>query len=115
VVSDLLQAPNATLQAAHPAAGLPRLQSEVFGSVTMGYGDLFIAAVLGAVLAANRRTKRLAALITLTIAALFDLLFLVVNELPATVPVALALIVIEVCRRRPGLDEPPTCADTVST
>jgi len=46
VVSDLLQAPNATLVAAHPAAGLPQLQSEIFGSVSMGYGDLFVAGLL---------------------------------------------------------------------
>jgi hypothetical protein len=99
VVTDLLQAPNAALVAAHPAAGLPRLQSEIFGSVTMGYGDLFIAAVFGAVLAADRRRQRLGALATFAIAAVFDLLFLVVNELPATVPVALALIALELWRR----------------
>jgi hypothetical protein len=95
VISDLLQAPNATLIAAHPAAGLPRLQSELFGTVSMGYGDLFVAAVFGAVLAADRRLQQLGALTTLAIAALFDLLFLVLNELPATVPVALALIAVE--------------------
>src|ERR1700730_102694 len=100
VVSDLLQAPNATLTAAHPGAGLPRLQTEVFGSVAMGYGDLFIAAVLGAVLARERHWQLIAALVTFAIAAVFDLLFLVVNELPATVPVALALIVTELWRRR---------------
>ncbi len=99
VASDLLQAPNATLSAAKPGAGLPRLQSEVFGSVSMGYGDLFIAGVFGAVLAHDRRLQRFGALITLVIAALFDLLFLVINELPATVPVALALIVIEIWGR----------------
>jgi hypothetical protein len=99
VVSDLLQAPNATLVAAHPAAGLPRLQTEIFGSVSMGYGDLFVAGVLGAVLAANVRVQRVGALLTLAIAAVFDLLFLVVSELPATVPVALALIVVEVGNR----------------
>ena len=103
VLSDLLQAPNATLVAAHPAAGLPRLQSALFGSVSMGYGDLFIAAVLGALLARERSSQRIGALLTLVIAALFDLLFLLVDELPATVPVALALIVIELWRRRePG-------------
>lgn len=99
VVSDLLQAPNATLIAAHPAAGLPRLQSEIFGSVSMGYGDLFVAALLGAVLAADARRQRRAALLTFVLAAAFDLLFLVINELPATVPVALALIVMEVSQR----------------
>ena len=92
VVSDLLQAPNATLVAAHPAAGLPQLQSEIFGSVSMGYGDLFVAALLGAVLASDRRRQVRAALLTLVIAALFDLLFLTLAELPATVPVALALL-----------------------
>jgi len=93
VISDLLQAPNATLVAAHPAGGLPRLQSEIFGSVTMGYGDLFVAALLGAALAKRRRRQLRAAALTLVLAALFDLLFLVISEVPATVPVALALLV----------------------
>jgi hypothetical protein len=95
VVSDLLQTPNATLIAAHPPAGLPRLQTEIFGTVSMGYGDLFVAGLLGAVLAGRASVQRGAAVLTLAIAAVFDLLFLVVDELPATVPVALALIVIE--------------------
>jgi hypothetical protein len=99
VVADLLQAPNASLIAAHPGAGLPRLQTEVFGSVTMGYGDLFVAALLGAVLASDRRRQLIAAGLTLVLAGLFDLLFLTVNELPATVPVALALIVLEIWDR----------------
>jgi hypothetical protein len=99
VISDLLQSPNATLAAAHPAAGLPQLQSEIFGTVTMGYGDLFVAALLGAVLASNHRRQLQAALLTLVIASLFDLLFLTVNELPATVPVAIALIVLELAPR----------------
>jgi hypothetical protein len=42
------------------------------------------------------RVQRAAALLTLVIAALFDLLFLVVDNLPATVPVALALLIVEV-------------------
>jgi hypothetical protein len=95
VVSDLLQAPNNALIAAHPVAGLPRLQSEIFGSVTLGYGDLFVAALLGAVLADQVRRQRAGALLTLVFAAAFDLLFFVLSELPATVPVALALIALE--------------------
>jgi hypothetical protein len=95
VVSDLLQAPNATLVAAAPGGGLPQLQSELFGSVSLGYGDLFVAALLGAVLAADRRRQWGTALLTLVLAALFDLLFFAVSELPATVPVALALLVEE--------------------
>jgi hypothetical protein len=95
VVSDLLQAPNSTLVAAHPPAGLPRLQTEIFGSVSMGYGDLFVAGLLGAVLASDAGLQLRAAVLTLAIAAVFDLLFLVVAELPATVPVALTVILIE--------------------
>ena len=108
VASDLLQSPNATLVAAHPAGGLPQLQSELFGTVSMGYGDLFVAALLGAVLASNRRRQLSAAVLTFALAAVFDLLFLTVSELPATVPVAAALIVLEVrewvsAARRPRL------------
>jgi hypothetical protein len=92
VISDLLQAPNAALVAAHPPAGLPRLQTEIFGTVVMGYGDMFVAALLGAALAHDRRRQLRAALLTFAIAGCFDLLFLVLSELPATVPVALALL-----------------------
>ena len=100
VASDLLQTPNATLTLAvplpHSGLHLPQLQSEQFGSVLFGYGDLFVAGLLGAVLAREGRPQWLVALLTLFLAGLFDLLFFVVNELPATVPVAAAVIVVEV-------------------
>jgi hypothetical protein len=99
VITDLLQSPNAALAAAHPPAGLPQLQAEVFGTVSMGYGDLFVAALLGAVFAAQWRRQWQAAVLTLVIASLFDLLFLTISELPATVPVALALVTMEVAQR----------------
>jgi hypothetical protein len=108
VVSDLLQRPNNALNAAHPAAGLPRLQSAVFGSAVMGYGDLFVAALLGALLAVTvgRSTQTRAAALTALLALGFDLLFFVVEELPATVPVALTLIVVVLARRwRPSRRE----------
>jgi hypothetical protein len=103
VVSDLLQTPNSVLVGAAPAAGLPQLQSVLFGSVSLGYGDLFVAALLGAVLADSLRRQSGAALLTFVLAALFDLLFFVVKELPATVPVAVAVIVIEIWDRRQAL------------
>ncbi len=96
VSSDLLQHPNNVLVAAAPGGGLPQLQSETFGSVNMGYGDMFVAGLLGAAFAHDRRLQFSAAGLTLVCAGLFDLLFLVVNELPATVPVALALIAIQI-------------------
>src|SRR6202041_3582783 len=98
-----LQTPNAVLVGAAPAAGLPQLQSVLFGSVSLGYGDLFVAALLGAVLADSLRRQSGAALLTFVLAALFDLLFFVVKELPATVPVAVAVIVIEIWDRRRAL------------
>jgi len=103
VVSDLLRKPSNALNAAHPAAGLPRLQSAVFGSAVMGYGDLFIAAALGALLAstAGRSVQRRAAALTALLALCFDVLFFLVDELPATVPVALTLIVLA-ARNRPA-------------
>jgi hypothetical protein len=67
--------------------------------VSLGYGDLFVAALLGAVLANDRRRQWSTAVLTLVLAGLFDLLFLVLHELPATVPVALALIVEEAWTR----------------
>jgi hypothetical protein len=100
VVSDLLQRPNAELVGAAPVAGLPQLQSVLFGSVSFGYGDLFVAALLGAALAGSLRRQGAAALLTFALAAVFDLLFLVVSELPATVPVAIAVIALEVWDRR---------------
>jgi hypothetical protein len=102
VVSDLLQRPNNALIAAHPAAGLPRLQSAVLGSAVMGYGDLFIAGVLGGLLAVSmgRSLQLRGAVLTAGLSLVFDLLFLLVSELPATVPVAIALIVLLLLRRR---------------
>lgn len=101
VVSDLLQRPNNALNAAHPVANLPQLQSAVFGSAVMGYGDLFIAGVLGGLLAATvgRSLQLRAAALTAILALGFDLLFFLVDELPATVPVALALIAMLITRR----------------
>jgi drug/metabolite transporter superfamily protein YnfA len=102
VASELLQRPNNALNAARPVAGLPQLQSAVFGSAVMGYGDLFIAGALGGLLALEfgRATQLRAAVLTAALALASDLLFFVLDELPATVPVALALVVVLLRRRR---------------
>lgn len=95
VFSGGLEQPNNALNAAVPAADLPRLQFVQFGLASMGYGDVFVAGVLGAVLAAegaSRRRQVVAALSTFAISLVFDLLFHVVDTLPATVPVAIALL-----------------------
>lgn len=115
VSSDLLQGPNAVLNAAAPTAGLPRLQAVHFGSALMGFGDLFVAALVGCLLAADGRARGrdgcerpvasgrwgspdrqlLCAVLVAVLALAFDLLFFAVDELPSTVPVAAALALIQ--------------------
>jgi hypothetical protein len=105
MVVHVLQPADALVRITQPGAGLPELQSTVFGSAVVGFGDFFIAALFGAFLAARRRRQLPAALITFVFALSFDLLFLVAHSLPATVPVAAALIVVEArgrLRRRPS-------------
>jgi hypothetical protein len=98
VATELLQGPNAVLTAAAPA-GLPRLQAIHFGSALMGFGDLFVAALLGCLLATARR-QLCAAMLVAVLALAFDLLFFAVDTLPATVPVALALALVDLGERR---------------
>jgi hypothetical protein len=94
VAAELLQGPNAVLTAAAPA-GLPRLQVIHFGDAVMGFGDLFVAATLGCLLAASRRRQLRAAALVAILALAFDLLFFALDTLPATVPVAVALWLVD--------------------
>ena len=73
----------------------------------MGYGDVFVAGVLGGVLAAEApsvagRDPRVRALRAVGFLFLLDS----INTLPATVPIAAALLFVEahswITRRRPG-------------
>ena len=95
VFGNQLQGPNATLNAAAPIPGAPQLQYLDIHSASMGYGDVFVAGVLGGILAAERRGQRLAGLLVFVLGALWDLLFLHFDTLPATVPVAVALVLLE--------------------
>lgn len=106
VGTELLQPASDLLNAAAPPAQLPQLQRALFGDAVIGYGDLFVAGVFGAIVAAEAAADRLGgapwrwALAVLALGLAFDLLFLVVDVLPATVPVALALLLREWTRRR---------------
>jgi hypothetical protein len=107
VTADLLQGPNAVLSVAAPAADLPRLQSVHFGAAQMGFGDLFVAAVVGCLLAnpadgpirqghldVSAHRQWVGAGLVAGLALGFDLLFFAVDTLPATVPVAMALALV---------------------
>jgi hypothetical protein len=98
IASNLLQAPNSVLNAAAPAADLPRLQFASFGSAVMGFGDLFIAATLGALLASDRRLQLRGAALAAVICPAFDLLFFWIDQTPATVPIAMTLACLELIR-----------------
>ena len=66
----------------------------------MGFGDVFIAATLGSLLAAERRWQLRGALVLAFLGCAFDLLFFTLDTLPATVPTALTLATLELWRRR---------------
>src|ERR1700761_71304 len=100
VFTELLQEPNSVLNAAAPAADLPKLQLVSWGSALMGFGDIFIAAVLGALLARDRTLQLRGALLAATLCCAWDLLFFAIKTTPATVPVALTLLTLELVGRR---------------
>jgi hypothetical protein len=99
VFSGRLQAPNAALIAASPGLGLPRLQSLAFDGASLGYGDVFAAAVLGGILAAERMPRVAAAVALVAVSIAWDQLFLVYEVLPATIPPAVVLLLVEGLRR----------------
>jgi hypothetical protein len=92
VFSNGIDQPNATLNAAIPAEGLPQLQYAALGGASLGFGDFFVAGVAGAVVAADGLPAARTALLTLACSLVFGLLFWVTDTLPATVPVAIALM-----------------------
>jgi hypothetical protein len=101
VFSNQLQGPNSILDAAAPGGGLPQLQALAFGHAGLGYGDVFAAAVVGGVLAIERKPQLAAALAMLAVTLAWDQLFLVYNVLPATVPPAIVLLATWVGNRAP--------------
>lgn len=96
VAAEILQGPSGVLSAADPG-GLPRLQVLEFGSARMGFGDAFVAATAGCLLAGSRQLAGAALVAALALG--FDLLFFAFDTLPATVPVAVALALARPTRR----------------
>jgi hypothetical protein len=95
VASGFLGPATLALNSAGVTESLPQLQRVQLGPLTMGYADLFLPALVGALLATRARTRHWVALLTLCFALAAGSIFLVADRLPATVPVALALLVVE--------------------
>jgi hypothetical protein len=100
VFTNRLQPSNAVLVSAVPAPGLPQLQSSSFGFAGLGYGDYFVAGLVGGVLAAQRGPQVQAALAMLVVSLAWDQLFLVNDVLPATIPPAIVLLATELLALR---------------
>lgn len=111
IAAELLQGPSGVLNAAAPA-GLPRLQVLELGSARMGFGDAFVAALVGCLLAQpaerpdpvarrpfSAHRQWVGAGLVAVLGLGFDLLFFWLDTLPATVPVALALALTRPTRR----------------
>jgi hypothetical protein len=92
IFGDFFGEENATFNAAVPAEGLPRLQVAHIGDVSTDYGDYFVSALVGGILAAEGRPQLLAGIATFVAMEAFNQLFLVVDSLPNTVPPALVML-----------------------
>jgi hypothetical protein len=95
IFGDVFGEQNAMFNAAAPPAGLPRLQVADIGDVSTDYGDYFVAALVGGILAADRRPQVAAAIATFVAAQSWNQLFLVVDSLPGTIPPALVMLAFE--------------------
>ena len=89
----------ATFDAAAPAAGLPQLHVADIGDVSTDYGDFFVAGLVGAILAAERRSQVAAAIATLATAQVYNQLLLVTDSISETAPPALVLLAFEAWHR----------------
>lgn len=87
----LVEASRAISHAAPPIVPQLQLQRVVIDGASMEYADLFLAAALGAILAAESRDRGFAALVVAAVAMSMAAFLLVTNVIPATVPVAAGL------------------------
>jgi hypothetical protein len=100
--------------ATHRFAG-PSFDHVALGSVAIDYPDLVLAAVLGAVLAADRCVQRRAAVLLTGLAGLYGLLLTVITIVPATVPIALTYLLMRPWRApQPRVERLPSALPEVA-
>ncbi len=88
------------LAAAAPPKGLPGLQQLELLGASMGWGDVYLAALVGAIVAVSVRATVAATAATAIAGLLLGLLFGTLDLLPATVPPTVGLLVAGVVERR---------------
>jgi hypothetical protein len=99
VVSETVQPAAQALAVAKPPGGLPRLQQAMYAGASLGWGDVFLAALLGVIVARVGGRAALATAVTFVAAVLWGFTFRVWETIPATVPVCAALVVVGVAER----------------
>lgn len=80
----------------------PRFTGARVGGTTLGYPDLFLAALVGTSLA-TRREQRLGAVVLGVLVLAYDSMLAPGTMLPATVPIAVAWVAVLALRRTPPL------------
>jgi hypothetical protein len=92
ILSHDLQPVADAIARSQPSAGLPRLQEARWAGASMGWGDVYLAALLGTLTADRLRRNLLAASLVAVAAVAHGFLFLVLDTIPATIPVAAGLL-----------------------
>lgn len=92
VLTIQVQPVSTALANAVPPRGLPALQQFEMVGASMGWGDAYLAALVGAIVAVSVRATVVATIITAVAGLSLGLFFNVLDLLPATVPAALGLI-----------------------
>lgn len=100
ILNQDLQPVAEALSRAVPPRGLPRLQEARFAGASMGWGDVYLAALLGVLTGARLRRAFGAAVAVFVVAVLYGFAFLVLDVIPATVPVTAAMLVVALVDRR---------------
>jgi hypothetical protein len=77
---------------------LPQLQSIIVGDPIEGYGTLFIVSLVGGMVASEHGPQLGIALVTSLLSLLLAAMFLLVSSISATVPAAIALLLLEVAK-----------------
>lgn len=103
LVTEQIQRVATALATAPAPAGLPKLVDVQFAGASMGYGDVYLAALLGVVVGTSRRASAAAAALVFCGLLIEGFAFRVIDTIPATVPVAVALLLV-LLRRRASRD-----------